>query len=134
MLGDSRLAVAIAIYMLLGAVVALEGVPAPAQGHYNPSNHNQHQQDTPCHAPDDGCGHLPRTPPMFRRRGVGELWVRKRDGGDRVSVCASEVSRGCREAGEEKAQDRMSTPMFEQSWFQRFLAPHLLEVTAAAAL
>lgn len=24
--------------------------------------------------------------------------------------------------------------MFEQSWFQRFLAPHLLEVTSAAAL
>jgi hypothetical protein len=81
-------------------------VPAPAQGYHDPADHNQHQQDAPRHAPNDGRGHRPGAPPMLgRRRGVGEFWVRKRDGGDSVSVCSSGVSRmGSREAGEGKAR------------------------------
>lgn len=41
---------------------------------------------------------------------------------------------GVGKQGRERLRTGCPHPVFEQSWFQRLLAPHLLEVTSAAAL
>lgn len=41
---------------------------------------------------------------------------------------------GVGKQGRERPRTGCPHPVFEQSWFQRFLAPHLLEVTSAEAL
>lgn len=55
------------------------------------------------------------------------------EGRESVSALQKSVG-GAGRQGRERPRIGCPHPMFEQFWFQRFLAPHLLELTSAAAL
>lgn len=89
MLRDSRLAVPVAVDVLLGAVVALESVSPVTEHHKDDHGHHYDQRGSAHHAPNHGGGDGRMRHGCARwRRGVGEFWVGKdRWKGEQASVC-----------------------------------------------